>query len=368
MRDNSVPRSSPAQATARDAAAGRVPGGASHGSGAWVQSLPERFRRAGTLLTRDMLGPGGGVVAAHPVRAQAEQERDEPWYAGLEIEEAWAVAQAFRRAVQESDLGVGPDQEPADQVDLNAALDRSLLNAALATLDRTSDAHRRMIQDVSHDLRSPLNSILFLADALRSERSGPLTPAQVHQMGVLYTAAVTLVRMANDLIDFSRLGKGRERITVSAAPFSLETVVADLRNLVGPLSTHRNVELRTTFEAEGLRQGDQRLLGRVLLNLVSNALEAVDSGGTVTLEFRDTESGDLRVDVGDDRYGTDVESLRQLLSISDDRWPGETRGWTRGLGLTISARFVDAAGGRIDVLSRGGQGTVFRVELPFPCL
>jgi len=225
-----------------------------------------------------------------------------------------------------------------------------------------------MVQDVSHDIRSPLNSILFLADALRSERAGPLTTAQSHQMSVLYTAAVTLVRMANDLIDFSRLGVGQGRIMVSEASFSLETVVADVRNLVGPLAVHRGAELTTVFDAEGPRNGDQRLLSRILLNLVSNALEAVDHGGVVTLEFSDTDEGDLRIEVSDDRGGTDVEALRQLLSITDDRWPGETRGWTRGLGLTISARFVEAAGGRIDVLSRTGQGTVFQVELPFPCL
>ncbi len=187
-------------------------------------------------------------------------------------------------------------------------------------------------------------------------------------MSVLYTAAVTLVRMANDLIDFSRLGVGQEKIAVSMASFSLETVIEDVRNLVGPLATHRRVELRTEFSAEGLRHGDQRLLSRVLLNLVANALEASDNGGTVTLEFSDAESGDLCIEVRDDRGGTDVEALRQLLSVTEDRWPGETRGWTRGLGLTISARLTEAAGGRIDVLSRSGNGTVFRVELPFRSL
>ena len=355
MADHSAPRSSPTDAAVGDTDGSRVAGGCSDPE-KWIQSLPERFRGAGALLAREMLGSGLPVALTSDDRAA-----DRPWFSELEIEEAWAVAQAFRRAVQETGA-------PADPVELNSALDRTLLTAALATLDRTSDAHRRMVQDVSHDLRSPLNSILFLADALRSERSGPLTAAQSHQMGVLYTAAVTLVRMANDLIDFSRLGEGRERITVSAAPFSLETVVAEVSNLVGPLSTHRGVELQTLFAAEGLRNGDQRLLSRVLLNLVSNALEAVDSGGTVTLEFSDTDGGDLRIEVSDDRCGTDIEAIRQLLSISDDRWPGETRGWTRGLGLTISARFVEAAGGRIDVQSRTGQGTVFRVELPFPCL
>jgi signal transduction histidine kinase len=124
----------------------------------------------------------------------------------------------------------------------------------------------------------------------------------------------------------------------------------------------------------------------VLLNLVSNALEAVDSGGEVSLEFSDTDGGDLCIEISDDRAGTDVDALRRLMSVTEDRWPGETRGWTRGLGLTISTRLVEAAGGRIDVMtistrlveaaggridvmSRGAGGsTIFRVDLPFPPL
>jgi len=248
---------------------------------------------------------------------------------------------------------------------VHAALDRSLLAAARDALERSADAHRRIVQDVSHDLRSPLNSILFLADALRSQRSGTLTDVQSHQVSVLYTAAVTLVRMTNDLIDFSRIGVGRERIVVTESSFSLETVIQEVRSLVAPLASHRGVDVVTRLEAEGLRQGDQRLLARVLLNLASNAIEATDRGGAVTMEFGDTPDGGLRLEVSDDRPGTDVELLRSLLHGTEGEWPGETRGWTRGLGLAISARFVQAAGGRIDVFSRAGRATVFRVELPF---
>jgi len=364
MTDNAFPRSGSPDEGVGGESDSLVTRAARNRAENLIGSLPDRFRAAGIDLARELYGRSGPVKVHHP-------EEDRPartaWYGGLELEEAWAVAQAFRETIPDP-AAESRDEEAAISRELHAALDRTLLSAAVATLDRNTDAHRRMVQDVSHDLRSPLNSILFLADALRSERSGALTQAQSHQMSVLYTAAVTLVRMANDLIDFSRLGVGQERIVVSTASFSLETVIEDVRSLVGPLATHRAVELRTVFSAEGLRHGDQRLLSRVLLNLVSNALEAVDSGGVVTLEFSDSDSGDLCIEVSDDRAGTDVDALRQLMSVTEDRWPGETRGWTRGLGLTISARLVEAAGGRLDVLSRSGTGTVFVVELPFPSL
>ena len=114
-----------------------------------LESLPERFREAGALLARDLFGADAGVRV---VGVDESTDGDESWYAGLELEEAWAVAQAFRRAIHDAGVAAGSENESADLSDLNAALDRTLLNAALASLNRTSDAHRRMVQDVSHTI------------------------------------------------------------------------------------------------------------------------------------------------------------------------------------------------------------------------
>lgn len=319
-----------------------------------LETLPERFRgparRLGASLGREIPGAPG----------LASDEPDEPWSTGLEPEEAWAVGESFRRTLATS-AGAG---EPWS-ARVHAALDRALLEAALESRDRVSRTHRRVLEDVSHDLRSPLNSILFLADALRGERSGPLTGHQSRQVDVLYTAAVTLVKMVNDLIDFARLGD-REQIRVGTTSFSIESVLTDVRGLVGPLVSHRRVGLAVEVSTEGLRTGDPQLLSRVLLNLVSNAVQAVDEDGSVAVRVDENEAGELRVEICDDRVGTDVGHLRSLISEAEaGRLPGETRGWTHGLGLSICARLVKVAGGRIQVASRTGEGTVFTVELPF---
>ena len=75
----------------------------------------------------------------------------------------------------------------------------------------------------------------------------------------------------------------------------------------------------------------------------------------------------LCVEVMDDGVGTDLELIRRRLTHPDEN-PGETRGWTHGLGLSISSRLVAAAGGSVDVRSQPGEGTVFTVVLPFPHL
>ncbi len=314
-----------------------------------VARLPERFKSAGANLAREL--PRPGRPQAEAVIAAPDSE---PWYHGLGAEEAWAVAETFRRAPGES---ASPEY--------HAALDRALLDAALAAETRTAAAHRRMLEDVSHDIRSPLNSILFLADALRAERSGPLNEVQGRQVGILYTAAVTLVGLINDLIDFARLDS-REYIRVAESSFSVESALGDVRNLLGPIVDLRGVTLHVDIQTEGLRSGDPQLLSRVLLNLVSNAVQAVDEGGRVSLRVDETSGGDLRFEISDDRIDTDEAHLRSLIdSAVAGRLPGETRGWTHGLGLSICARLVKAAEGRLQVGTRRGEGTVFTLVLPF---
>ena len=250
----------------------------------------------------------------------------------------------------------------------HADLDAAALEAVSQVLERDAFRQRRFLQDISHDLRSPLNSILFLADALKTEHSGPLNPVQARQVEVLFMAAVTLVKMVNDVIDFARLGSSTP-MSSAKLPFSLETVVSDVQSLVGPLVAHNGVELGIELRARGLRTGDSQVLNRVLLNLISNATHALHDGGTVRVLVTDQEDGNLQIVVSDDGQDVPIEKIRTVLDADDPyRLAGETRGWTHGLGLSISARLVRAAGGSIAVETAPEGGAVFTVLLPFPSL
>jgi signal transduction histidine kinase len=250
----------------------------------------------------------------------------------------------------------------------HADLDAAALEAVSQVLERDAFRQRRFLQDISHDLRSPLNSILFLADALKTEHSGPLNPVQARQVDVLFMAAVTLVKMVNDVIDFARLGSSTP-MSSAKLPFSLETVVSDVQSLVGPLVAHNGVELGIELRARGLRTGDSQVLNRVLLNLISNATHALHDGGTVRVLVTDQEDGNLQIVVSDDGQDVPIEKIRTVLDADDPyRLAGETRGWTHGLGLSISARLVRAAGGSIAVETAPEGGAVFTVLLPFPSL
>jgi signal transduction histidine kinase len=268
-------------------------------------------------------------------------------------------------------LGDAEGQDPSThglRARRHADLDAAALEAVSQIMERNAFRQRRFLQDISHDLRSPLNSILFLADALKSEHSGPLNPVQAKQIEVLFMAAVTLVKMVNDVIDFARLGSSTPLVSAQM-PFSLETVVSDVQSLVGPLVSHDGVTLGIDQRARGLRTGDSQVLNRVLLNLISNSIHALHDGGRVEVLVTDQDDGSLRITVSDDGEDVPIAKIRSVLDTDDPyRLAGETRGWTHGLGLSISARLVRAAGGSIAVDTASGGGAVFTVLLPFPPL
>jgi signal transduction histidine kinase len=250
----------------------------------------------------------------------------------------------------------------------HACLDAACLAWAEDTLEHQASAQRRFLRDVSHDIRSPLNSILFLADALRSRHSGDLNSVQSRQVDVLFMASVTLVKLVNDLIDYSHLN-GNADITVSDSPFSVESVVDDVQSLIGPLLAYHEVSLDVERTETNPRTGDGQILNRVLLNLLSNAVNALSDGGKVWLKVWDGPDGTLEASVTDNGVHADIERIRTALRVAvGGPTIAETQGWTHGLGLSISARLVAAAGGTLEAEPAESGGTRMRLSLPFGVL
>ncbi len=298
------------------------------------------------------------------LRLEADAAAREPGVGPIpDAESIAAAARVIREAIHDTaERGAPPSKVRL----LHGHLDREVALLTQGLMERRRTEARRLLRDVAHDIRSPLNSILFLADALISEHAGELNDVQRRQLGVLYTAAVSLVGLVNDVIDAARLGDGSE-IRVSHDPFSVEGVLKDVERLVSPLAHHREVALGFRLETLGPRSGDRRLLTRVLLNLVTNAAQVADVGGHVDVRAMEHEEGWLRVEVHDDGPGGDPAELRRMLeSEGADAGLGDLRrGWTNGLGLSICARLVRAAGGDLRVGAAPGDGCCFTVDLPF---
>lgn len=337
-----------------------------------VRRALEPARESGVPLNKGReAGTSGGTGPTDALRSWLEDgELPEPdalgdFLSGRGPSVVWEALEALHAELDRQH----EDGLPLEEVSVRRAhlvgLGRALVEAGIGS---EVTAHRELLRDVSHDIRSPLNSILFLTEGLYSQRGAGLSASQKRQIGIVYAAAASLLNLVNDLLDFARTSEG-DVGGVAEVPFGLPTVVTDLKRLVTPLSDHHRTDLRIEIETSGARRGDPQVLYRLLINLVSNAIEAAGEGGSVELALRDTEDGGLGVTVSNDGSGADIEAMRAMLEPqSEGTLTRRLRGRTHGLGLVICGRLVRAAGGSLELEGNEDGGARFSVELPFPRL
>ncbi len=221
-----------------------------------------------------------------------------------------------------------------------------------------------LIVEVAHDLRSPLTSILFLAETMLHGRSGGLTPLQERQLGLVYSAAFGLNAVASDVIELVRGGDrlvGREQ-----QAFSVTEVLEAVRDIVQPIAEEKGLEMRFAGPAEDRRRGHPGALNRVLLNLTTNALKFTAEGyvevkvvevgeNSVECSVRDTGRG-----IPDAAMPTLFEPFRRRQQPGDYAFSGS------GLGLSICRKLVEAMGSELTVSTAQGEGTCFAFTLTLP--
>ncbi|HEV8265441.1 MAG TPA: HAMP domain-containing sensor histidine kinase [Gemmatimonadales bacterium] len=221
-----------------------------------------------------------------------------------------------------------------------------------------------LLVDVAHDLRSPLTSILFLAETLQRGQSGDVNDVQHRQLGLIYTAALGLSSVASDIIELTR--GGNQLVEKEPEPLSVTAVLEAVRDIVRPMAEEKKLAVRLLATTTDERLGHPVALSRVLLNLTTNALKFTDRG---YVEIVTQEKGADRVEfaVRDSGKGIDpalVDTLYEPLRRTSRR-RGHLFSQT-GLGLTICRKLVEAMGSELRVETRSGWGTRFFFELDLP--
>ena len=107
-----------------------------------------------------------------------------------------------------------------------------------------------LVVEVAHDLRSPLTSILFLAETLQRGRSGPLTPVQERQLGLIYSAAFGLSTVASDVIELAR--GGDRLVDLEPIPFSINDIFESVRDIVLPIAEEKGLAVNLQSPRRGL--------------------------------------------------------------------------------------------------------------------
>ncbi len=224
-----------------------------------------------------------------------------------------------------------------------------------------------LLMDVAHDLRSPLTSILVLAETLQRGQSGPVNDAQRRQLGLIYTAALGLSSVASDIIEFTQ--GGDPLLDQEPSVFSVTAMLESVRDIVRPIAEEKHLTVRLLAPTHDQRKGHPVALSRILLNLTTNALKFTDDGYVEIVAQEVGEAGSNRIEfaVRDSGRGipTDkVTTLFQPLRKESGR-RGQLFSQT-GLGLTICRKLASAMKSELKVESREGWGTRFFFELTLP--
>ncbi|HZP87028.1 MAG TPA: HAMP domain-containing sensor histidine kinase [Burkholderiales bacterium] len=260
----------------------------------------------------------------------------------------------------------------------NEELDRRRREA-----EEASERKTRLLVSASHDLRTPANAISTMAEVLRRATADRGTPdrgtpdrdtadrdlaAQVPRVAQrLQAAALSLAELLSEVLDFARLDAGDTELRESE--FSLNDLLAtQCRDLV-PLAEakHLRLELELPDRPLWLRT-DRVKLGRVIANLVGNAIKFTQHGG-VWLSTAFAPDGRVLIRVRDTGPGIPQQELDRVFGeFFQLSQPGGARSEGWGLGLAICRQLTNALGGDITVESRAPQGSVFTVRMPAACV
>jgi heavy metal sensor kinase len=233
------------------------------------------------------------------------------------------------------------------------------INGMLARLERSFAEIRRFTADASHELRTPLT---VLRTEVEVALSRPTSAAGVQQLlGNILEELVRMSRLTDQLLTLSRRDAGVDHFTL--APVDLCVLVSGVVEALRPLAESRCVELRLDGSPVQVA-GDEGRLRQVFINLLDNALKYTPVGGTVTVGVRRVDQSGV-VTVADTGIGIAPEHLPHVF----DRFYRVDKARTRaeggtGLGLSIAQSIVLAHGGRIEMTSEVGRGTVGTVVLP----
>jgi len=217
---------------------------------------------------------------------------------------------------------------------------------------------------MSHDLRTPLNSIIGFAEMLRSEPWGPLGSRRYHEyIGHIHESGQLLLRLMNDILDLTKIEAGKRDI----APEELDwrVIVDTCMQVVAHQAEAKGITIDATAEPEVTIYADDLAFRQILLNLLSNAIKFTPRDGRVAVRLSAAIDGGCVLRVADTGIGMDADGVKMALEpYGQVREPGQLREPGTGLGLPISARLAELHGGSLTIESTPGKGTTVRVVFP----
>lgn len=238
------------------------------------------------------------------------------------------------------------------------------LNDKADFLQRASELKSHFLSNMSHEFRTPLNSITALSGILLDRLDGDLSPEQEKQVRFIRSSTQELSELVNDLLDLAKVEAGK--VTIRPASFQAEGLFAALRGMLRPLLT-QNSSINLVFEDPvDLPEfyTDEAKISQILRNFISNALKFTERG-EVRVSVKRGPNDTAIFSVADTGIGIapeDQERIFQEWTQLDGKLQKTVKG--TGLGLPLSRRFAQLLGGAVYVKSQPGVGSTFFAAVP----
>ncbi|WNZ43347.1 response regulator [Leptolyngbya boryana CZ1] len=239
----------------------------------------------------------------------------------------------------------------------------AVINSELARATRLKD---EFLANMSHELRTPLNAILGMSDGLLDEMYGLLNDQQKKSISIIERSGKHLLDLINDILDLAKIESGKIELQITSV--SVKSLCESSLSFIRQMALAKGIQVATEIpETAGSVLVDDRRFRQALINLLSNAVKFTDAGGRIVLEVQpDLKSQSIYFSVTDTGIGIAPENIEKLFqsfvqidSDLDRKYAGT------GLGLALVRQIVELHHGEITVESQVGQGSQFRIRLPY---
>ena len=299
-------------------------------------------------ITQRILRPIGRIEQTIDRISQGNFQAAEPGESGAK--EFQAVESKLNLLGQQVS-GILPNPVPPKEKGLEGAVERIALQLDVAT---RLAAISRLSSGVAHEIKNPLNAIQLRLELLKA-RIGSADPEAVPQLEVLSNEVLRLNRVVKTFLDFSR------PVDVNFCDVDLGALAREVTDLVRPQASVAKVTVECSVPEEPCAMsGDPDLLKQAILNLVTNAIEAMEGRENSLLRVTVAPSGQKWImEVADNGPGIAEELRNKVFQLYFTNKPAGN-----GIGLAMTYRAAQLHNGTIGFTSGGGQGTTFRMEFP----